>query len=100
MKTFSIMEMALRIFYKRDEKTSLKKLVRKAVEDGVVQDAGFRHVPNDPENEYSKKFVNTYPDIRNNMAHGTDMLVGTSIDKLMTCADFINQLFPSQEKEA
>lgn len=97
MKSYSVMEMALRKFYGDDERTNLKTLVRKAVEAGKIQDKGFRHVPNDPENSYSKKFVDIYPSLRNTMAHGTSMLVPQCIGHIEKCADFVNQLFPTKE---
>jgi len=97
MKTYSVMEMALRDFYDGDEKTNLKTLVRKAVESGVIQDAGFRHVPDNQENSYSKNFVDIYPKLRNSMAHGSSMLTPDCIDNIERCADFVNQLFPTEK---
>lgn len=93
MKTFSVMEMALRHYYKGDTKTNLKKLVGNVVAEGVVCDNGFRHVPNDSKNPYSKTFVDVFPNLRNTMAHGTTMLVPDCIGHIEKCADFVNQLF-------
>ena len=93
MKTYSVMEMALREFYGGDTKTNLKYLVRRAVDAGVIQDSGFRHVPADPENTYSKKLVEVFPKLRNTMAHGTSMLMPDCVGHIEKCADFINQLF-------
>ncbi len=97
MKTYSVMEMALRDFYGGDEKTNLKTLVRKAVETGVIQDRGFRHVPDNQENSYSKNFIDIYPKLRNSMAHGTSMLTPDCVDNIERCADFVNQLFPAEK---
>lgn len=94
MKTYSLMEMALRAFYGNDDKTNLKSLVRKAVDAGQIQDGGFRHVPDDPENSYSKTLIDVYPKLRNTMAHGTSMLVPDCVGHVERCADFINQLYP------
>lgn len=94
MKSYSVMEMALRAFYSNDEKTHLKALVRKEVDSKVITDSGFRHVPDDPENPYSKQFVDIFPKLRNNSAHGTAMLVPHFIGHVERCADFVNQLYP------
>ena len=97
MKTYSVMEMALRDFYGGDKKTNLKTLVRKAVESGVIQDAGFRHVPDNQENSYSKNFIDAHPKLRNSMAHGTSLLTHDCVGHIERCADFVNQLFPAEK---
>lgn len=96
MKTFSVMEMALRIFYGGDEKTNLKALVGRAVEQGCLTDSGFRVANDDPENSYCKELVSIFPKLRNSLAHGSSMLVPNSVEPVEICADFINQLFPAQ----
>lgn len=97
MKTYSVMEMALRSYYDAGTRKSLKSLVMTAVESGVITDAGFRHVPDDSDNPYSKNFVDTYPKLRNTMAHGSNLLMPDCIDFLERCADVVNQLFPAEK---
>lgn len=99
MKSYSVMELAIREYFGKDEKTNLKTLVKRAVDLGIITDKGFRHVADDSNNKYSKVFADSFPKLRNNSAHGTTMLVPDCIGHLEKCADFINQLFLCKSKK-
>ncbi len=99
MKTYSVMELALRTLF-NDEKTNFKALVRRALDKGLLSDAGFRHVENDQENSYCKRLVDVLPSLRNAAAHGSTMLVPDCVGHIEKCADFINQLFPNDATDA
>ena len=92
MKTYSVMELALRTRL-GDRKTKFKTLLRRAVEGGLVSDRGFRHVPPDPNNSYCKSLVEVLPSLRNTAAHGSTMLAPNCLGHVEKCADFVNQLF-------
>ena len=99
MKTYSVMEMALRRYYGADRKTPLKQLLDRLIKDGAIMDEGFRHVPTDPDNKYCLVFVEAFRKLRNTSAHGTSMLVPDCLGHLEICADFVNQLYPNPGKE-
>jgi len=93
LKTYINIEYALKLRL-RDEKTAFGNLIGKAVDEGLINDAGFRHIDvgGDPQ-EYSKRLVELLPRLRNRAAHGSKELHFNCVDTLRICADFINQLF-------
>jgi hypothetical protein len=94
LQSYILIEYALRI-KTGDHKSSLKKLLQKAVANDLINDRGFRHV--NPEescnNTYSQKLIDVLPELRNDSAHGNNPLYPGSVFHLQICADFINQLF-------
>ena len=93
MKSYSVIEMALREYYKNDKKTAFKNLLRKAVDTGILQDKGFRNASNDDNNPYCKSLIDVLPSLRNESAHGTSLLNHDCVRHLEICADLVNQLF-------
>lgn len=117
LHAYASVEFASRTKYgKKDE--SLKKLLQRAVADGLIRDEGFkvhqRAVRNgeayralmagipgyalpEPEQkdiqEYCKTLVDALPYLRNKLAHGSSMVHPGGYVTLEICADLINQLF-------
>lgn len=98
LKTYTLIEHALKLKVKPEKHMMLGKLLRVALANGWVSDAGFRHIENpSPDDEWCKAMLKGIPDLRNSQAHGSSMLVGDCLHHIAVCADFINQLFPQEE---
>lgn len=99
LKTYSIIEHALRIKANPKKPMMLKALINHAVAQRWISDSGFRHIKtSSSDNEWCKSMVETIPSLRNSKAHGSTMLVGDCLHHISSCADFINQLFPCKKK--
>ena len=102
-------EYALRTRYPEKPVAPFKRLVERAVREGLIQDKGFSHY-RDPElnqsppelqslmieppaNAYGLALIESIPFLRNSLAHGTSMLHMHGVKSVQMCADFINQLF-------
>lgn len=96
LKTYTIIEYALRLKASSDRKLMLRQLLKMAVQEQWISDAGFRHISNpSSENDYCKSLIDILPSLRNSSAHGSNMLVPDCIGHIEKCADFVNQLFSS-----
>lgn len=94
LKTYTIIEFALRLKANSTKKMMLGVLVKMAVKEGWITDAGFRHIQNpQPENPYCTTLIKVLPDLRNESAHGSSHLTPDSVGHLEKCADFVNQIF-------
>jgi len=95
LKSYILIEHALNIKDGNRDRP-LKVMLRRAVSENWIVDAGFRHVTSNPEapQEYCKKLITVLPSLRNNAAHGDSLLIQRAVGHLQICADFINQLFP------
>ena len=97
LKTYTIIEYALRIRADLKKQVMLKGLLNHAVSQGWVSDTGFRHLVNpSPKNEWCKLMVDVISSLRNSKAHGSSMLVGNCLQQISICADYVNQLFASK----
>lgn len=94
LKSYILIEHALNIKDGNRDR-SLKKMLQRAVSEGWLLDSGFRHVTFDPKEpqKYCNSLVETLPSLRNEAAHGSNMLSQSAVSHLQICADFINQLF-------
>ena len=96
LKAFSTVEYTLRKLY-GNNKQSFRRLIERAVSDGLLKDSGFSHIEINSQSENSQKYVKQLPDLmpklRNNLAHGSCTLHPGSVANLTICADFINQLY-------
>ncbi|WP_017454476.1 hypothetical protein [Herbaspirillum rubrisubalbicans] len=93
-KTFVLIEHALRLREASGRRLMLKKLLSIAVESGWIKDFRFSHLQTpDPKNSYSRSLVDLIPSMRNEFAHGTNMVLPDCIGHLRICADLINQLY-------
>ena len=83
-KAYSTIEMALRIrLVKLDEaKCNLRPMLEEALAKGILQD---------------KLAPETYPDLRNIIAHGSAMNAPWSVQMLRLCAKTINELFAERK---
>lgn len=98
LKTYTIIEHAIKLKAKPEKRLMLRQLVKLAVKNEWVTDAGFRHIDNPtPDNEWCKSMIDVIPDLRNSQAHGSSMLVGDCLHFISSCADFVNQLFPNDK---
>ncbi len=99
LKTYTVIEHALRIKANSEKPMMFKKLMKLAVKEGWISDSGFRHIKDpSPDNSWCKNMIDVMPSLRNSKAHGSTMLVGDCLHHITSCLDFINQLFPSDEK--
>ena len=98
LKTYTLIEHALKLKTKPEKHMMLAKLLRAALRNGWISDAGFRHIDNPSrDNEWCRAMLKSIPELRNSQAHGSSMLIGDCIDHISICADFINQLFPDDK---
>ena len=94
LKTYTIIEYALRLRNGSSKKMPLAALLEKAVAHGWIQDKGFRHLEHaGQENSYSRSLPQVLPLLRNEAAHGSSHLTPDCIGHLEKCADLVNQLF-------
>lgn len=113
LSAYTTVEFALRIKF-NDKKSPFKRLLKKAVDSGLVTDKGFS-IPTGraaslreynerrpaelriPEpallRNYSDTLATTIPFLRNELAHGTTMLHNHGAVSVSICAELINQLF-------
>lgn len=99
MKAYSTVEFALK--QRLAKKFPLPKLINKAINFGLIKDAGFSHLrkPVDEDSvEYCKSLVGIMPKLRNGLAHGGTTLRPGAVRTLRICADFINQLYRNEVK--
>jgi len=97
LKTYTVIEHALRVKANQKGRKMLKQLWRQAVSKGWISDSGFRHIKNpSPENPWCHDMIDIIPDLRNSKAHGSNMLMGDCLHHITSCADLINQLFPEK----
>lgn len=95
LKTYTVIEHALRLKVQPKKHVGLRVLLSKAVDEGWICDAGFRHLDTDePGNEWCKEMVDVIPKMRNSKAHGSTMIMGDCLHYICVCADFLNQLYP------
>ncbi|HFD88063.1 MAG TPA: hypothetical protein ENJ35_10360 [Gammaproteobacteria bacterium] len=98
LRTYTIIERALKIRAGSTKRHGLKYLIELAVEEGWIADAGFRHIENpDPGNHWCRSMIKVISELRNSQAHGGDMLLSDCLHHISVCADFINQLFPDEK---
>jgi HEPN domain-containing protein len=97
---------------------SFRKLLKMAVAENWISDAGFPHVclkheyiqsynaesppefqqPQSPlAQEYCKTLIRAMPNLRNSLAHGHPFLHPSGAATVRICAELINQLFVKQE---
>jgi hypothetical protein len=97
LKSYMLIEQSLDICDGR-KKREFKKLLKSAVSERWIVDAGFRHVHSTPGDEqaYCKKLVEMLPRLRNAAAHGSNDLHQNAVLSLAISADFINQLFRAE----
>lgn len=90
---FVSVEFALK--QKSGSKAKFKHLIEKAISEGWIADDGFAitKLRENPEGSYVEVLANVMPKLRNDLAHGTNMLHNNALSSLRICAEFINQLF-------
>lgn len=94
LKTFTVIEMALRERAGNKKDQMLQSLLKEAVSSGWIVDSGFRHISSpQPNNPYCHSLIDTLPKLRNDSAHGSTQLTFDTIGYLEKGADLINQLF-------
>lgn len=96
LKTYTVIEHALRLKTNPKKTMMLKALINHAVSQRWIKDSGFRHIENPSlDNEWCKSMVGVISNLRNSQSHGSSMLVGDCLHHISSCADFVNQLFPA-----
>ncbi len=96
---FVSLEYALKL--KTGKEAGLKNLIKEAVNKGWVTDDGFaiaKHRSSQSKERYVNVLIESIPNLRNRLAHGTNMLHNNALSSLRICADFINQLFPKNRR--
>ncbi|MCG8089745.1 MAG: hypothetical protein JAY62_08355 [Candidatus Thiodiazotropha endolucinida] len=104
---FVTVEMALKDKFKIEKYQSFRSLIKLAVEEGMVKDDGFEHLYYKSETQellekegmiedvrpYVETLTDVMPKLRNELAHGGNMLHMNGAKSVKICADFINQLY-------
>jgi hypothetical protein len=98
-------EQALRLYY-GNKRISLKKLLIRAVREQLIREEGFSHRLHEPSpptlgvdveptvgRDYAAILIDTLPFLRNELAHGSNMLHPNGAAAVRVCAELINQLF-------
>ncbi|MFZ3019448.1 MAG: hypothetical protein WA056_13435 [Gallionella sp.] len=94
LKTYTIIEMALRQRAGSCKKPRLSDLLQKAASNGWLSDSRFRHIEKPVgSNPYCRSLPDVLPNLRNEAAHGSSRLDWNCIQDLEICADLVNQLF-------
>jgi len=94
LKTYTIIELALKTRANSGKKLMLGALIKRAVKEKWISDAGFSHIKDPkPDNPYCQTLIRVLPDLRNEAAHGSTYLTPDNVGHLQKCADLINQLF-------
>jgi hypothetical protein len=94
LKTFTVIELALRRRAGDPKGKTLRPLLKLAVSSGWIQDSGFRHIEvPESTNPYCRSLVEALPELRNDSAHGSTSLTPQMVWYLERCADLVNQLF-------
>jgi len=99
LKTFSTLEMALKIKLKQENNDSigLFDLIVMSVKRNLIKDKHFSHIREHLTDPESTSYVEQLPELisnfRNDYAHGSMTLYDGPIMNLRICADFINQIF-------
>ena len=94
-KAFSTLEMALAQKYPAVKKDGLKKLLIRAISQGVISDQGFSHIQlnTDDPMKYTRMLPEIIPSLRNAIAHGEPILHPNSVFSVRICGEIINQLY-------
>lgn len=98
---------------KYDKGQTLSPLLKRAIEEKLITDKGFSHIKSNQLEEetefsnqlneknelthYCKILCDVFPNMRNKLAHGSNMLYGQGGEYIKICAELINQLFDSPE---
>ena len=104
---FVTVEMALKDKFKIEKYQSFKSLVKRAVEEGLVKDEGFEHLQYKSDTQellekevmienvrpYVETLIDVMPKLRNELAHGSNIIHMNGSVSVKICADFINQLY-------
>ena len=94
MKTYSVIELALKRRFPASATRTLAPLLKEALAVGLLKDSGFRHLKDpDPNNSYCHRLVEVLPKLRNSSAHGSTNLTPDCVGHIEKCADLVNQLF-------
>ena len=119
LQAFASAEYALRIKANVNVLTKnppgLKKLLTRAASEGWITDAGFSGslgwklhgmanilsaTTQRSINTYCEALAETFPYLRNRLAHGENILHNQGADFLLICAELINQLFQSPQAQS
>lgn len=105
---FVTVELALKERLKPNPRTVFKDLISMAVARGLIKEEGFSHrrgpekkvmlgvefhIPED--SDYCQSLAEVMPYLRNELAHGSNMLHPNGLSGVRICAEFIEQLFKS-----
>lgn len=92
-------EFALREKLQAKPSATFKNLIKRAVRENLICDEGFSVAAGKPNGgrRYVDTLIDVLPSLRNDYAHGTQMLHSGSFSSIRTAADFINQLFKLED---
>jgi hypothetical protein len=81
-----------------DKKGGLKNLIEKAIKYNWITDDKFEitKIREDKETPYVEVLAALMPKLRNDLAHGSEMLHNNALGSLRICADFINQIYGAE----
>ena len=94
LMSFIALELTLKM--RLGTKAPFKALLRRAVKEQLVSDEGFRickhRLP--MSGTYVETLIEVLPNLRNRLAHGSDLSHNNCLSSLQISADFINQIYP------
>tara|TARA_R110001583_G_scaffold191671_2_gene357305 strand:+ start:20 stop:547 length:528 start_codon:yes stop_codon:yes gene_type:complete len=98
LKTYTIIEHALRVKANSKKRLMLRNLLELAIKNEWIKDKGFRHLKStDDSMEWCNSLIKVIPSLRNSQAHGSTLLEPSCFHHIFVCADFLNQLFPNHK---
>lgn len=99
LKTYTIIEHALRIKANSNKRLMLHRLLDLAISNKWISDEGFRHLNGSKDSlEWCESLKTIMPNLRNSQAHGSTLLEPDCIHHIFVCADLLNQLYPKKFK--
>lgn len=77
---------------------NFKNLIEKAIKYNWITDDKFEitKIREDKETPYVEVLAALMPKLRNDLAHGSEMLHNNALGSLRICADFINQIYGAE----
>jgi len=100
-------EFALRKKYPENKRASLKSLLERAINEGLLTEAGFsvgrraqevaahHRAVRSPNRDLLNQVLGAMRELRNGLAHGSNTLHMKGAEAVLFCAELINQLYPS-----
>jgi hypothetical protein len=110
LSAYISVEFALKLRFQDVKSVSLKRLLERAIREGLLTEAGFsfrkeqinpephpdlkQTAVTKPKRDIVREVVDAMRDLRNDLAHGSNTLHMKGAGSVLFCSEIINQLFP------